>query len=106
MDNATVALSVCAGYLLLTLALGIIPAMRVSHSVTGYVAADRAMNVVVLYFVLGLPFFPPSPFWARRGGRTPAARRRFISSPTAWSEWFPCTFSGRAPDGWGSVSAS
>ena len=73
MDNATIALAVCAGYLLLTLALGIIPAMRVSHSVTGYVAADRAMNVVVLYFVLGASVFSSfaflgAPGWAYSRG--------------------------------------
>jgi len=66
-------LVVCAGYLLVTLAMGIIPGLRVSKSVAGYVAADRGMSTLVLYFVLGASIFSSfaflgAPGWAYSRG--------------------------------------
>ena len=54
MESWLVALLVCFGYLAVTLGMGIIPGLKVSKSIAGYVAADRAMGFVVLYFVLGV----------------------------------------------------
>lgn len=73
MDPGTTALVVCGVYLLVSLAMGLIPGLRVSKSVAGYVAADRAMNVVVLYFVLGASIFSSfaflgGPGWAYSRG--------------------------------------
>lgn len=73
MDLGTTALVVCGVYLAVSLGLGLIPGLRVSKSVAGYVAADRAMNVVVLYFVLGASIFSSfaflgGPGWAYSRG--------------------------------------
>jgi solute:Na+ symporter, SSS family len=70
----TIALGVCIGYLALALILGLIPGMKVSRSVTGYVAGDHAMGVVLMYFVMGATIFSSAAFlgvpgWAySRGG--------------------------------------
>lgn len=67
-------LLICGGYLLLVLVTGIVPALRVSRSVQGFVAGDRHMGAVVLYFVLGAAIFSSfaflgGPGWAySRGG--------------------------------------
>ncbi len=66
-------LLVCGGYLLVTLVMGLLPGRGVSRSVTGFVAGDRAMNVVLLYFVLGASVFSSfaflgAPGWAYSRG--------------------------------------
>lgn len=53
--------------------MGLLPGRRVSASVTGYVAGDRSMNVVLLYFVLGASVFSSfaflgAPGWAYSRG--------------------------------------
>ena len=68
-----IVLAVCAVYLAISLGMGIIPGLRISNSVTGYVAGDRAMNVLVLYFVLGASIFSSfaflgGPGWAYSRG--------------------------------------
>ncbi|MEM8961223.1 MAG: sodium:solute symporter family protein [Acidobacteriota bacterium] len=68
-----ITLAICGAYLLLSLVTGILPALRVSSSVTGYVAADRSMHLVVLYFVLGASVFSSfaflgGPGWAYSRG--------------------------------------
>ncbi|MCP4662090.1 MAG: sodium:solute symporter family protein, partial [bacterium] len=73
MESWLIGLLICVGYLLITLVMGILPALRVSASVTGFVAADRAMNFFVLYFVLGASIFSSfaflgGPGWAYSRG--------------------------------------
>ncbi|MEM1094891.1 MAG: sodium:solute symporter family protein [Bacteroidota bacterium] len=73
MDASTVALIVCAGYLVLTLGTGLISGRKASNSVAGYVAGDRSLNVVVLYFVIGASIFSAfaflgAPGWAYSRG--------------------------------------
>ena len=73
MAVGTVALWICGAYLAATLVMGILPGLRVSKSVTGYVAADRSMNFLVLYFVLGASIFSSfaflgGPGWAYSRG--------------------------------------
>lgn len=73
MDTGLVALIVCGVYLAITLVMGILPSFRVSKSVTGYVAADRSMNFLVMYFVLGASVFSSfaflgAPGWAYSRG--------------------------------------
>ena len=73
MDAGTLALVVCGVYLAATLVMGILPSFRVSKSVTGYVAADRSMNFLVMYFVLGASVFSSfaflgAPGWAYSRG--------------------------------------
>ena len=57
MEPWAVALLICVLYLGVTLVMGILPARKVSSGISGYVAADRSMNTVVLYFVLGASIF-------------------------------------------------
>ena len=73
MDSGSIALLICGLYLLATFVMGIVPGFRVSKSVAGYVAADRAMGFVVLYFVLGASIFSSfaflgAPGWAYSRG--------------------------------------
>ena len=73
MERWVIILLVCGSYLLLSLVMGILPGLRVSRSVTGYVAGDRAMNVLILYFVLGASIFSSfaflgAPGWAYARG--------------------------------------
>ncbi len=73
MESWLVILLVCGAYLAVVLVMGILPGRRVSESVAGYVAADRTMGVVVLYFVLGASVFSSfaflgGPGWAYARG--------------------------------------
>ncbi|REJ84575.1 MAG: sodium:solute symporter family protein [Acidobacteria bacterium] len=73
MTTATVALATCGVYLVATLVMGLLPGLRVSRSVAGYVAADRSMDTLVLYFVLGASIFSSfaflgAPGWAYSRG--------------------------------------
>lgn len=73
MDTWLLTLLICGAYLLITLIMGIVPGIKVSKSVAGYVAADRAMGTVVLYFVLGASIFSSfaflgGPGWAYSRG--------------------------------------
>jgi len=73
METWLVALLICAVYLVVTLVTGLLPGFRISNSVTGYVAADRSMGFVVLYFVLGASVFSSfaflgGPGWAYSRG--------------------------------------
>jgi SSS family solute:Na+ symporter len=66
-------LGICGIYLLITLVMGIVPGLKVTDSTAGYVAGDRAMNVLILYFVLGASIFSSfaflgGPGWAYSRG--------------------------------------
>ncbi len=73
METGSVILLVVGMYLFISLLTGLIPALRISSSVTGYVAADRSMNVLILYFVIGASIFSSfaflgGPGWAYSRG--------------------------------------
>ncbi len=73
METWVIALIICGVYLAITLVAGIVPGLKVSKSVSGYVAADRSMNTLVLYFVLGASIFSSfaflgGPGWAYSRG--------------------------------------
>ncbi|HKK45901.1 MAG TPA: sodium:solute symporter family protein [Balneolaceae bacterium] len=73
MENWIIVLIICGLYLAITLAMGIIPGLTVSESVTGFVAGDRSMNTLILYFVLGASIFSSfaflgGPGWAYSRG--------------------------------------
>ncbi len=73
MEDWVIILGICGVYLLITLAMGIIPGLKVSGSTDGYVAGDRSMNVFILYFVLGASIFSSfaflgGPGWAYSKG--------------------------------------
>ena len=73
MDSGTIALVICGLYLAISLAMGILPGLKVSKSIPGFVAGDRSMNTLVLYFVLGASIFSSfaflgGPGWAYSRG--------------------------------------
>lgn len=73
METWLLTLLICGVYLLVTLIMGIVPGIKVSKSIAGYVAADRAMGTAVLYFVLGASIFSSfaflgGPGWAYSRG--------------------------------------
>lgn len=73
METGTVILIVVGLYLLISLLTGIIPSLKISKSVSGFVAGDRSMNVLVLYFVIGASIFSSfaflgGPGWAYSRG--------------------------------------
>ncbi len=73
MESWVIILGICGLYLLVTLAMGIIPGRNVSNSVSGYVAGDRSMNLLLLYFVMGASIFSSfaflgGPGWAYSRG--------------------------------------
>lgn len=73
MADWIIILGVCGIYLLITLVMGVLPGRKVSNSATGYVAGDRSMNVLILYFVLGASIFSSfaflgGPGWAYSRG--------------------------------------
>ncbi len=73
MEPWLVALVISGLYLGVTLVMGILPGLRGTSGVEGYVAADRSMNAVVLYFVMGASIFSSfaflgGPGWAYSRG--------------------------------------
>ncbi len=73
MEDWIIILIFCGLYLLISLAMGIIPGLKISSSVTGFVAGDRKMNLLILYFVLGASIFSSfaflgGPGWAYSRG--------------------------------------
>jgi len=73
MESWIIVLIICGIYLAITLAMGIIPGLKVSDSVTGFVAGDRSMNLLILYFVMGASIFSSfaflgGPGWAYSRG--------------------------------------
>ena len=66
-------LYICGAYLLLSLILGLATGKKGSSSVTSFVAADRSMNLFVMYFVMGAACFSSfaflgGPGWAYSRG--------------------------------------
>ncbi|MFB6280028.1 MAG: sodium:solute symporter [Salinibacter sp.] len=73
MPEWAIILLICGLYLALVLGLGVWSGRTVSASVDGYVAGDRTLGVVVLYFVLGASVFSSfaflgAPGWAYSRG--------------------------------------
>ena len=73
MSTWLIAILICAAYLAVTLALGLFSGRNTTNSVAGYVAADRTMSVLVLYFVMGASVFSSfaflgGPGWAYSRG--------------------------------------
>ncbi len=66
-------LAVAASYLVSCLILGIIPGRRASAGATGYVAGDRSLGLVLMYFITGATIFSAfaflgAPGWAYSRG--------------------------------------
>ena len=57
MTSSTWVLLITAGYLGLCLVVGMWPGKRTSESATGYVAGDRTLGTLVMYFITGATIF-------------------------------------------------
>lgn len=73
MERWVVVTIVIALYLGLTLTIGLLAGRRSTHSVAGYVAADRSFGLLVMYFVTGASVFSAfaflgGPGWAYSRG--------------------------------------
>jgi solute:Na+ symporter, SSS family len=73
MERWQVITAVAGGYLLLTLAIGLLSGRRATGGVTGYVAADRQFGVLPMYFIVGGTIFSAfaflgGPGWAYSRG--------------------------------------
>lgn len=73
MERWLIVTIIIALYLGVTLAIGLLAGRRSTHSVTGYVAADRSFGLVVMYFVTGASVFSAfaflgGPGWAYSRG--------------------------------------
>lgn len=73
MADSWIALLVTGSYLLVALGVGLFSAGRTSAGTVGYVSGDRALGVLVLYFVMGASIFSAfaflgGPGWAYSRG--------------------------------------
>ncbi len=73
MERWQVVTAVVAGYLAVTLFIGLFAGRRVTKSVAGYVAADRGFGLLAMYFVTGATIFSAfaflgGPGWAYARG--------------------------------------
>lgn len=73
MTSSTVVVSVAAAYLLLSLVVGMWPGRKASNTAVGYVAGDRNLGLVVMYFITGATVFSAfaflgAPGWAYSKG--------------------------------------
>lgn len=73
MESWLVVFLVTSGYLLLSLFIGLISGGKASATTEGYVAGDRALGFVVLYFIMGASIFSAfaflgGPGWAYSRG--------------------------------------
>lgn len=73
MESWTVVFLVTIGYLAASLAVGLIPGRKATSSTEGYVAGDRNLGFVVLYFIMGASIYSAfaflgGPGWAYSRG--------------------------------------
>ena len=73
MSDSWIVLSVAGAYLALSLIVGILPSRKSSDSAAGYVAGDRGLGLVVMYFITGATIFSAfaflgAPGWAYKKG--------------------------------------
>jgi len=73
MESWVIITAIVLGYLAITLVLGLVAGRRVSHGVTGYVAADRQFGLLPMYFIVGGTVFSAfaflgGPGWAYSRG--------------------------------------
>ena len=57
MPSSVVVVGVSAVYLVACLILGTLPGRKASKSAEGYVAGDRTLGLVVMYFITGATIF-------------------------------------------------
>ncbi len=57
MTDSAIILSIAVGYLVLSLVVGLSAGGRASRTATGYVAGDRALGTLLMYFITGATIF-------------------------------------------------
>jgi SSS family solute:Na+ symporter len=67
VDDSTIALTVAAAYLALCLGVGLWPSKQASDSAAGFVAGDRALGLVLMYFITGATIFSAFTFMGMPG---------------------------------------
>ena len=67
MPSWLIVFLVTIGYLLLSLAIGLASGRHASQSTEGYVAGDRSLNFLVLYFIMGASVFSAFAFLGLAG---------------------------------------
>lgn len=70
---SVIVVSISAAYLLACLVIGMLPGRKASSSAAGYVAGDRSLGVLVMYFITGATIFSAfaflgAPGWAYSRG--------------------------------------
>ena len=76
VESWWIVVGVSVAYLAVSLILGLLPGRRASGTVTGYVAGDRSLGVLVMYFIMGATIFSAFAFLGGPGwtyGRGAAA---------------------------------
>lgn len=65
--GSLVVVAVIAGYLAISLVVGVLPGRRASRTATGYVAGDRTLGLVLMYFITGASIFSAFAFLGAPG---------------------------------------
>ncbi len=67
MTSSAIVLGISAAYLLASLVVGMWPSQQTSDSATGYVAGDRSLGLLVMYFITGATIFSSFAFLGAPG---------------------------------------
>ena len=67
MPSSAIVLSVSVVYLLACLALGMWPGRKASHTAEGYIAGDRTLGLLLMYFITGATIFSAFAFLGAPG---------------------------------------
>lgn len=67
MTSSTIVVGVAVAYLALSLVVGLLPGRNVSSTAVGYVAGDRSLGLLVMYFITGATVFSAFAFMGAPG---------------------------------------
>jgi len=67
VTSSTIVIAVSAFYLLASLLLGMLPGKKASNTAEGYVAGDRSLGLLVMYFITGATIFSAFAFMGAPG---------------------------------------
>jgi solute:Na+ symporter, SSS family len=73
MSDSTIVVAISGVYLAVCLVIGLLPGRKSSNSAAGYVAGDRSLGILVMYFITGATIFSAfaflgAPGWAYSRG--------------------------------------
>ena len=83
MPSWWIVFGVSLAYLLASLIIGILPGRKASRTAAGFVAGDRTLGLLVMYFITGATIFSAfaflgGPGWAYSKGETRSMREQNI----------------------------